>query len=219
VPDYNNDQPTNLMTERHSDQPTNLEMSLISSSSFINRTTTCQDLDLLIDTHPELGYWREKGLKAKQVDSWAKQFSLTHNDIIQSLCHCQFDMVDNEKEKLSNIKDVFNWFFKIIEKSGFYPKPKKYKSHQEKLIEREKVIIEDLKRQSDELKNVRNERIKAEYELKFEKMLLDENSSEFKEYYEELPKILKNPLKKGSISFKNAMKRLYCEKNDIEDLI
>jgi hypothetical protein len=213
------DRHTNLMTERHSNQPTNIEVSPISSSSFNNITTTCQDLDSLIDTHPELGYWREKGLKAKQVDSWAKQFSLTHNDIIQSLFHCRFDMVDNEKEKLSNIKDVFNWFFKIIEKSGFYPKPKNYKTHHEKLIEREKVIIEDLKRQSDELKNARNERIKAEYGVKFEKMLLDENSSEFKEYYEELPKILKNPLKKGSISFKNAMKRLYCEKNDIEDLI
>lgn len=219
VPQRSNDQLTNSVTERHSNQPTNLEMSPISSSSFNNINTTCQDLDSLIDAHPELGYWREKGLKAKQVDSWAKQFSLPHNDIIQSLCHCRFDMVDNEKEKLNNIKDVFNWFFKIIEKSGFYPKPKNYKTHQEKLIEREKVKIEDLKRQSDELKNARNERIKAEYGVKFEKMLLDENSPEFKEYYEDLPKILKNPLKKGTISFKNAMKRLYCEKNDIEDLI
>ncbi len=218
VTDYTTDQPTHIVTERPTGLPTAIEAPLISSSSFINKTTTCQDLDLLIDTHPELEYWRKKGLRAKQVDNWAKQFSLTHNDIIQSLCHCQFDMVENKKEKLNNIKDVFNWFFKIIEKSGFYPKPKNYKSHLEKLIEREKVIIEDLKHQSDELKNARNERIKAEHELKFEKMLLDDNSSEYKEYYEDLPKILKNPQKKGTISFKNAMKRLYCEKNDIEDL-
>lgn len=189
--------------------------SLISSSSYSNKTTT-KDLDYIYKTNPEIGYWRQKGLTVKQINMWSKQFDLKNEEIIQNLCYCRFDMVDNDRENSETIKDVFNWFYRIVERTGTYPKPVNYKSHQEKLIEKEKERIAETKRQTAELKKVRQESIFAQQDLDFEKMMQNPESDEYKNCFEKIPSILKNPRKAGSISFINAIKKAYCELNDIE---
>ncbi len=189
--------------------------SSISSSSYINKTTTKEFSEILAN-YPELGYWRDKGLTVRQINTWTKQFDLNHDDIIQSLCYCRFDMVENDREKSEPINDVFNWFFRILERTGTYPKPTNYKSHQEKKVEREKERAEEIKRQVAELKKTRQEALHAQHELEFEQMLQNTESAEYRKCHDQLTSMLKNPRKKGSISFINAMKKAFCEFNDIE---
>ncbi len=55
-------------------------------------------------------------------------------NMIQYLCYCRFEMVDLGMEESKPVKNVFNWFFKILERTGSYSKPKGYKSYWEKQI-------------------------------------------------------------------------------------
>lgn len=187
----------------------------ISSSSYLNKTTTI-NLKQILETHPELGYWRQKGLTTKQINTWSKQFDLDPDHIIQSLCYCRFDMVDNGREKSEPINDVFNWFFRMIERTGSYPIPSNYKSHQEKQIEREKERVAELRKQAEELRKVRQEAINAQHELEFEQILHNEEHPTYRQCFDKLPEFLKKPGKQGSLAFVNAMKKSYCELNDIE---
>jgi hypothetical protein len=187
----------------------------ISSSSY-KKTTTIKNFEHEFLNHPELGYWRQKGLKFKQINNWTQEFDLDHHDLIQFLCYCRYDMVENDKEKTESIKNVFNWFYRIIERSGSYPPPANYKSHQEKKIEREKARAEQLKAQLAELKKARKEALQAQRELDFEQMLEDPESQEYQQCHNRIPDIVKSPRKRGTISFATAMKKAYCEINDIE---
>lgn len=187
----------------------------ISSSSLLENTTTL-DFKQILDSHPELGYWRQKGLTVKQLSTWSRQFDLNPEDIIHSLCYCRFDMVDNDREKSEPINDVFNWFFRILERTGSYPKPANYKSHQQKQIDREKERVEELKKQAEELRKARQDAINANHELEFEKMLQDTSGETYKKCYEQLPDFLKKPGKQGSMSFNAAMRKAYCEINEID---
>lgn len=186
------------------------------SSSSLKETTTIQKIENEISQNPELGYWRQKGLTPKQAHTWMNQFDLETGTLIESLCYCKFDMVDNDREKSEPINDVFNWFFRILERTGAYPKPTNYKSHRQKQIELEKQRVEELKHQAEQLKQLRQQAIIAQTELDFEQLLKDPESDEYKQCLEKIPDIIKKPNKRGSISFINAMKKAYCKLKDLE---
>jgi hypothetical protein len=192
------------------------DQSLISSSSLLKETTT-NTAFTIIENHPELGYWRQKGLKQRQIQNWMQEFDMSENDIIDFLCYCRFDMVDNDREEKDRIKDVFAWFYKIVQKTGAYPKPNNYMSYQERQIEREKARLDELKRQAEELRKIRHEATKAEFGLQFEQMLQNPEDPIYQECYEKLPPVMKKRGKKGSIVFEKAMKAEFCRLNDIED--
>jgi predicted transcriptional regulator len=117
-------------------EPTMNQPALISSSLYNIKSTTAK-IESILNNHPELGYWRQKDLKTKRINEWIKTTNCSLENMIQSLSYCRFDMVENNHEKEKNINNVFNWFYKIIEKYGDYPRPSNYKSHQEKQIEQE----------------------------------------------------------------------------------
>ncbi len=179
------------------------------SSSFKKETTTLLEIQNQLEHHPELGYWRQKGLTPKQVARWGEQFSITTKSVIQALCYCQFDMVENNREKIDAIKDVFNWFFRIVERTGTYPKPANYKSHHEKEIERERARIEEIKRQAEELKRLREEAISAQLDFEFEQMLQEPNSERYKKCINKIPSFVKRPEKIGSPTFIAAMRKVF----------
>ncbi|BBO86752.1 hypothetical protein DSCO28_73180 (plasmid) [Desulfosarcina ovata subsp. sediminis] len=191
------------------------EQSLISSSS-LNKTTTYQNFEKILETNPELGYWKSKGLTSKQMASWVEKFSLTTEDLVQSLCFCRFSLVDNGVEELKKIRDPLDWIFKILERSGAHPKPKDYKSHQERLVDRELERVKEIQRQAEALKKARLDMVKAENDLKFENMLQDENSDEYKACYEKIPSMFRNKKRKGTSAFIQSMKKAYFEINQIE---
>ena len=191
--------------------------SLISSSSLLNKTTTCQDLQKTIEETPELKYWRGKGLKSQLVDTWAAEFSLSHGDIVESLCYAAFDLIDNDLENKKKIRNPLDWLYGILKKSGFYPKPINYKSHLEKQIEREKERLAEIKARTEELATLRKEIANQEHNLKFEEMLADEGSDLFTQCFEKIPSFVKKANKKSTSAYLAAMKKAYCEINDVDN--
>jgi len=160
--------------------------SLYSSSSlYINKTTTTK-INIKINQHPELGYWRQKKITSKQIIVWMKTAECSLDMIIQYLCYCRFEMVDLDFEKSKPIKNVFNWFFKILEKTGGYPKPKGYKSFQEKKIKAEYQIAEQKEKEAKELHELYQRKFKADQDKNFWNMMNDQKGELFKKCFKKL---------------------------------
>ena len=178
---------TDATKKTHSDIPQNhlldhlvdhLVESTYSSSSFLEVPTTTKEIHNLtksiaetLANHPELGYWRQKGLTAKQIEQWMKLTGATLNNMVKSLCHCRYEMVDLDHEKSKPIENVFNWFFRVIERAGFYPAPKGYKSYLDKQIELEKQALDEQEQKLQELREIQQAKIDQERELAFREML------------------------------------------------
>jgi hypothetical protein len=178
-----------------------------SSSSYIHTTT--KKIEPTLTTHPELGYWRQKGLTSKQIEQWMKTTGSTFENLIQSLCHCRFEMVDMNLEESKPIENVFNWFFRIIERTGHYPKPKGYKSFEEKQIEQEQKIIEDKEKRIQELKELSRKKWENEQEEKFWLVMNDKNGDLYKKCHSKLNSFEKN-LKGGPV-FEKSMRKVFDE--------
>jgi|GEM_PF-6904044 len=157
-----------------------------SSSSYINKKTTTTKGEFhnstsvelaaiaqVLATHPELGYWRQKKLSPQQIKKWMELTGASLESMIQSLCHCRFEMVELDLEQQRDIKNVFNWFYRIIERAGFYPRPKDYQSFEEKQIEMEKKLLAEKQERARVLKELRRQKIEAEREIAFQEMLAD----------------------------------------------
>jgi|GEM_PF-4788806 len=159
--------------------------SLSSSSLYINKTTTTK-INIELNNNPELGYWRQKKITSKQIITWMKTADCNLNTIIQYLCYCRFEMVDLDFEKSKPIENVFNWLFKILEKTGGYPKPKGYKSFQEKKIKTEYQIAEQKEKEAKELHELYRRKVKAEQDKIFWSMMNEPEGKLYKKCFEEL---------------------------------
>lgn len=191
------------------------EASYNSSSSSLNEKPTTGKNDVFrkiseaLQKDPELGYWRQKELKPKQVvNEWIPKSGMSAAEMIESLKHCRFEMVDLGVEESRPVENVFNYFFRVIEKTGYYPKPKGYKSFEEKRIEREQERAKQLREEAERLEAARNERLEAETKIEFEKMMQDPESELYKACYAELNQYQKR--NKSMIS--EAMWRIYKKK-------
>lgn len=189
--DYHRLYHTHRETDTHTHRETYQgEKPHYSSSSLLSNKTTTEEIETILSTHPELGYWRQKGLKPKQLEEWTK---ITGNidNLIQSLCHCRYEMVDLNLEESKPIDNVFNWFFKIMEKAGSYPKPKGYKSFEEKQIEQERKNLEEKRKRVEELKALSRSKWEMELEETFWEMMNDPEGDLYKECHGVLNKFAK----------------------------
>lgn len=181
----------------------------LSSSRFNNenKSTTKEkilEIENILQTHSELGYWRELKLTAKQCYNWLKTADCNLDLMIKYLSYCAFDIV-NEKKKIRN---PYNYFFRVIEKSGQYPKPNSYKSHQEKKIEDMEKIIAEQEAEAKKLETLRQKKWHVEKELKFQKMMDDPESSLYKNCFSRLNNFSKTL--KGSL-LEKSMRGVYEE--------
>ncbi|MCF8095873.1 MAG: hypothetical protein K9J79_10995, partial [Desulfobacteraceae bacterium] len=197
------------------------EASYNSSSSFLNKKPTTDKNDVFrkiseaLQKDPELGYWRQKELKPKQVvNEWMPKSGMSAAEMIESLKHCRFEMVDLGVEESKPVENVFNYFFRVIEKTGYYPKPKGYKSFEEKRIEREQERAKQLREEAERLEAARNERLEAETKIEFEKMMQDPESELYKTCYAELNQYQKR--NKSMIS--EAMWRIFKKKWENDEI-
>jgi len=158
------------------DDPVNDRL-LSSSSFFLNKETTTNKTITEFQNNPEFGYWRQKGLAEKQIKGWQKEFNISQELILQYLCYCRFDMMDNDIEKKKPIQNVFNYFYKTMEKAGAYPQPKSYKSFQEKKLEEEKSLILKKEQMAKRAAELYKKKIKTERDREFWEM--NEQSSWF----------------------------------------
>jgi len=184
-----------------------------SSSSSLSKETTTNEIETTLGTHPELGYWRQKGLTGKQMTDWIKITGSLEN-LIQSLCYCRYDMVDLDQEQSKPISNVFNWFFKIIEKAGVYPKPKGYKSFADKQIEQERASLKEKERRIAELKALSRKKWELEREEAFWEMMADPESNLYRECYGNLNNFAKNL--KGKV-LESSMRSVFDKIMDEKD--
>jgi len=194
----------------------NILTDTLSSSSLNNKNTTTtkkkiEEIENILKIHPNLGYWRELKLTGKQVYSWLKTADCTLDLMLEYLSYCAFDIVNEKKE----IKSPYNYFFRIIEKSGQYPKPKLYKSHQQKRIEDMERIIEEKELESKKIEKLRKKEQEVENNLKFQKMMSDPECDLYKKCYSRLNKVSKE-LKNGNL-FEKSMRGVYEKLLEEED--
>ncbi|MFP4421630.1 MAG: hypothetical protein ACLFRG_13915 [Desulfococcaceae bacterium] len=191
-----------------------------SSSSFSlqNKTTTAPEgfgeIQKALQTHPEMGYWRQKGLTEKQVAEWMKVADCGLDRMMAYLSYCRFEMVELDLERTKPIHDVFNWFFKILERSGQYRKPKGYQSHLERKLEAERQAVEEKKRQIEALKALKREQWEQAQEMEFWEMLNDPEGDLYQKCFSKLNNFDRKRARKGGKAFEMAMRRAYDQMVD-----
>jgi len=175
-----------------------------SSSSFFkvptttkseNHKSTKSPVDAIAEvlaSHPELGYWRQKNLTPQQVQKWMEITGASLESIIQSLCHCRFEMVELDMEKQKDIQNVFNWFYRIIERAGFYPRPKEYKSYLERQLEIEKKLLAEKQERLKALAELQQQKKETERSLAFYEMLAQPDSELYQQCFSRLDKFTQN---------------------------
>lgn len=195
-----------------------------SSSSFsfhTEKTTTtaeAQQIRKMLQTHPEMGYWRQKGLTEKQVAEWMKVADCGLDRMASYLSYCRYEMVELDLEQSKPIHDVFNWFFKILERSGQYRKPRGYLSHTERKLEAERKAIEEKKKQIEALKALKREQWEQEQEMEFWEMLNDTEGELYQRCFSKLNNFDRKRARKGGKAFEMAMRRAYDQiVNEIQE--
>ena len=193
-----------------------------SSSSYIYKTTTTEkteqdrdrtrieffkEIQTILNQNPELGYWKQKSLTAKQIAEWIKTANCNLDMMIQYLCYCRFEMLDLNFEKSKPIENVFNWFFRILERTGGYPKPKGYKSFQEKKIETERQSVKQKEKEAREIREIYECKVKAEQDKKFWNMMNDPEGNFYKKCFENLNNFQKN--RSTGKSFEMSMRGVF----------
>ncbi|MCP4745370.1 MAG: hypothetical protein GY874_04390 [Desulfobacteraceae bacterium] len=158
----------------------------------------------ILETDPELGFFRNKKLKPQQVLSWMTELHISLDDMIESLRHYRFYLVDMKKEE--KIEDLFDYFYKVLKKAGYYKPANSYKSFTQKQIDRELARAERLKAETQQLAHIREKADEAEFELMFEKMLSDPDGQLFKACFEKLTPYAKSRRNKPGDAFYNPMR-------------
>lgn len=193
-----------------------------SSSSFLNNKTTTtkgefhkgtmselEAIARVLATHPELGYWRQKKLTPQQVQKWMELTGASLESMVQSLCHCRFEMVEMDLEQQREIKNVFNWFYRIIERAGFYPRPKDYQSFEERQLEIEKKLLAEKQARAQALAEVRRQKLEAEREIAFQEMLADPTSELYQTCFSRLNKFTQQT--KLTSLFERSMRDVFLQ--------
>jgi len=156
-----------------------------SSSSLEEKPTTTEPRIL---NEPELRYWAGEGVTEKQVQTWMTEFQMTPEEIALSLRYGRFDILER-----GDVQSAANWFYKILTRNGFYPKPTNYRS----LLE---IKAEVLKKQQ-EADNEAKEKIEAsEFEIHFKAFVSEPASPLFKHLYEFVSNFSKEEYKSGEKS-------------------
>ena len=153
---------------------------------------------------PELGYWKGKGLTSRQVEKWAEEFSMDVELVLQSLKHCRYEMVVLNLEEEKNIENAMNWFYKVMQRSGFYARPKEYKSMAE-------IRAEEMERTARDMVEARERQAAAEFELEFQRILDDPGSDEYQQLFDQLSDFEKQL--KGKV-FEMGLKRVFQASKD-----
>jgi len=148
------------------------DASFSSSRKELKLTTTENSAteDLLKD--PELSYWKEKGINNRKIRDWSEEFQMPIDQVIQSLKYCRYEMVILDQEVEKQISNPMNWFYKIMQRSGVYPKPTNYKSLAE-------IRAEQMEQAARDLAEARERQVAAEHELAFQKILESPTCEEY----------------------------------------
>lgn len=193
-------QANNQATRQGSGQSGSQAMTVVSSYLSESKTTTAEDptiVEILKD--PELGYWRDKGVNGRQLKSWSDEFQMPIDQLAQSLKYCRYDMVILNLEEEKQISNPMNWFYKVMQRSGLYPKPNGYRSLAE-------IRVEQMEQAAKEAADIRHRQLVVERELAFQKVMADPDGAEYQTL---LAKIDNFAREMGGKAFEVAMREAF----------
>lgn len=148
---------------------------------FENLTTTKTGLL----EEPELRFWAGEGVTEKQVQNWMVEFELSIEEIQMSLRYARFDILER-----GDVQNAANWFYKILTRNGFYPRPTNYRS----LIE---IKAEALKQQQERDREAKAILEDSDLETKFQAFLSDPEAPIFKQLFDQVNSFAKEQFKEG----------------------
>lgn len=160
---------THVTPPTHTVRPPSFPLhTTFSSSSEQKLTTHAVNLD-----DPELRWWKEQGLRPRQIESWLEEFKMTADELTISLRYARFDVLVNEiKVGGAPINNVLNWFYRILSKAGMYARPANYKSIYEM---REEALRAQLQQDEEVRRRIRE----LECEARFRQIMSDPESEDY----------------------------------------
>ena len=184
---------TVIISDGHSDSQTVAFSSKVFKED-LNLTTTGSG----IFEDPELKFWKGEGVTEKQVQNWMTEFQLSHDEIVMSLRYGRFDILER-----GDVNNSANWFYKILTRNGFYPKPANYRSLSE-------IKAEALLQQQERDREAKAKIEAVEFEAKFQAFLEDSDSPLFKELFDKIGSFAKDQFKDGErMAAEIALKDLF----------
>lgn len=154
-----------------------------SSSSYFEEKPTTTKSEILKD--PELRYWAEEGVTEKQIQTWMSEFQMAAEEITISLRYARFDILER-----GDVQNPQNWFYKLLTRTGFYPKPQNYKS----LLEIRAAALH----QQQEADRAAVAQIEAlEREENFQKILANPDSQIYKELLSQVGSFAREQMNDG----------------------
>lgn len=122
-----------------------------------------------LDVHPDYNFWREHGLTQTQCTRWQEEFGLDELLLDNYLRWCAHDLGQGERKDKSGktISNPANWFYSILKKTGSYPKPEGYQSHEEKTFMAREQALKDQADLQEREKALRSQEEKNEAEALF----------------------------------------------------
>lgn len=170
-----------------------------SSVCSLEKKLTTKTIDL---REPELLWWADQGLTAKQIESWLDQFEMAPEELAQALRFARYDIVEIRNESQAEpIEKPLNWFFITLKKSGHYQRPKNYKSVFE-------LRAEELEEQQRRDEIARKKILDAEIEVKFRELMSDQKSPLFLELFSFVGEFARD----DRFVLEIEMKRLFVER-------
>lgn len=167
------------------------------------QTVRRSDSNKFVLVGPEAAYWEDIGLQERQTLKWCEEFEVSPNDMRQQLAWARWDLVQNGKEA-DVTKDPISWFFGCLRKTaGCYPRPENYQSPVELRASR-------LQLQQDKISEAQSALVEAELVNKFQTVMCDSQSQEYKELYDQASSFAKE---QGGFFLETELKSFYIKKN------
>lgn len=200
---------TKNVSGSYQDQDNIISPPLISSSSFIKKTTT-QNCDATNDTlkiianimsmDPEYKFWLDQQVTPKQVLGWKYEFGLNLETILNNLCYARWQIVNHETKIKKSAAD---YVYKIMQKNGgAVNKPSKYKTMAQLDLEFYEIWKKGREKHLLKIKQIKEDIIKTKIEPKANALL--ENFDIENKYIKAAVNNIKSEPRKGKI--KRCMK-------------
>jgi hypothetical protein len=174
------------------------------SSSSKNLTTKEQGKLCLEDgtdlwITPEMRYWKAAGLDDGQIRLWMQEFNKDLDLLVENLKYCRFEMVELNMEEKKEIRSPVDWFYKILVRRGYYPRPKDFRSMSEIEVEERQRILEERAAERERMRQL-------EVEEKFQDMLDDPEGELYRQCFSSLNDFARKS--KGKL-FESAMREAF----------
>jgi hypothetical protein len=166
-----------------SDSQTVVQTVPFSSKVFEDENLTTSKPGLL--NEPELRFWAGEGVTERQVVNWMAEFQLSEEEIVMSLRYGRFDILER-----GDVQNSANWFYKIMTRNGFYPRPPNYRS----LLE---IRAEALQQQQELDKEAKAQIEAADFENRFQAFLADPDAPLYQELLKQVNNFAIEQLKVG----------------------